>query len=268
MTQRDRSFNAFVADLNRFKLLTLDEEYELGIRKNNGDDKAFEQLVNCNLRFVISIAKKYYKPGNFSLMDLVAEGSIGLREAVKRFDPTKGFKLISYAVWYIRIAIWEFIAKNRMTVHIPSHIRRYFDMAKKQASIQSQLEGRDVPAYEIMLRDYPEFANWILDETIGLESESEEEFSLIDCIEDDSTEAPDSLVMNAALSQAIKEAMKDFSQMEKDLINYSFGLEGTYLNLSEVGELYCKRKEWMSILKQRTLRKLRFNEELREHYQN
>lgn len=266
--ERSRPFEIYVSQISKFKTLTHEEEYELGIRKENGEQEAFDLLIQHNLRFVVSVAKKYTSiKGSFSLMDLIAEGNKGLMRAVKKYDPTKGFKLISYAIWYIRVAIWEFIQKKGKAVHYPQSVRKAINTSKNKASMQSQIDGIEISAYDVMLEDYPEFAAWIEDCVVPMENGSEEDsFGLLDTLPDGNVDSPDTNVLSGSLAEAIKIAMTDFTQIQKDVINYTYGLEGEILTLQEIGELYCRTTNSIGETKRRTLRMLKQNELLKEFY--
>lgn len=268
-TQRDEVTNKLLAELNKYPPLKVEEEYEIGIRKNNGDSEAFDMLVKHNLRFVVSVANRYSsQKGCFSLSDLVAEGTKGLIHAVKKFDPTKGFRLISYAVWYIRVAIWKFIKENNKTIKYPLSVRRYIDLSNMKANQLSQEEHYEMNAYDVMMEDYPEWAMHIVHEINPLENDDENQFPIIDIIGDVNIESPDERVINPSLQEVVQEAMKDFTGLEKDIINYTFGIKGDSLTLDEIAEMWCIRPSWVSVIKKRILNKLSRNELLREYYES
>lgn len=268
-TQKDDVTNKLLSELNKYPPLSSEEEYELGIRKDNGDSEAFDKLVRHNLRFVISVANRYSsQKGCFSLSDLVAEGTKGLIKAVKKYDPTKGFRLISYAVWYIRVAIWKFVKENNKAIKYPLNVRRYIDLSNIKANQLSQEEQYEVNAYDVMVEDYPEWAIHTVHEINPLENDGENQFPLIDIIGDVNIEPPDEKVINPSLQVAVQDAMKDFTGLEKDIINYTFGLKGDFLTLEEIAEMWCLRANWVSVVKRKILRKLSHNELLREYYEN
>lgn len=149
ITSRDsKAFNQYLRDINKIPLLSDDEEFEVATLASQGNQEAINKLVECNLKFVITIAKMYVS-SNVSLGDLVNEGNIGLVEAAKRFDPTRGFKFISYAVWWIRQAITDYKSVSGTTVKLPT--KRYTDIGKirRVADALEQQLGRTPSIYEI-----------------------------------------------------------------------------------------------------------------------
>lgn len=265
ITDASEHLKKFIDDLKKYPLLTPDQEYELGLRNLEGDKAAYDKLVLHNLRFVISVAKKYMGR-NLEIMDLIAEGIKGLMKATKTFDPTKGFKLISWAVLPIRVSIWSYILKHNGTVTIPSHVKRFYDKSKRKAALMSQEQGIEINPYDVMVQDYPEHAPTVIDCITSMSQEIGEEFTIEDTLFDRDDILQDELVIQNSLPEAITDALKDLTQIERDVIVYSFGLYGTQLTRDEIGELYCKTGLYIGVIKARVLRKLKSNETLKELY--
>ena len=146
-TQRDSAaLNAYLAEVNRKPMITAAEEVDLAIRIQNGDQRALDQLVEANLRFVVSVAKKYQYIG-LSLVDLINEGNIGLIKAAQKFDHTKGFKFISYAVWWVRQSILDALAKKGRVVRVPSNQGAMPDCKTRFDADAPRAESHAMPAF-------------------------------------------------------------------------------------------------------------------------
>ena len=239
------SFDKYLAEVAREELLSPEEETTLAIKVQNGDEAALDKLVKANLRFVISVAKQYDNP-NIPLNDLVNEGNIGLIKAAHKFDPSRGFRFISYAVWWIRQSIIEAIEKQGATIRIPSSQHDLISMYRKAAS---ELEGR--------LERFPtsdELAShlgWDIDSTnsitnlamrkVSLQSslnDDEDSGVLLDVIEDESAEPADRKVeYYESLDMTIQNVLSELTEVGRNVIILSFGLNGNNaLSFAETAE--------------------------------
>lgn len=251
----DESISKYFKEVRKSKLLTVDEEVALTRCIADGDEKAVDVLVKANLKFVISIAKEYQGQG-LSLSDLINDGNIGLIKAARKFDHTKGFKFISYAVWWIRQSILQSLNDNSRTVRLPSNIINKSNYLNKEISkFENKFEREpvfgeilDKDGEEMKIVSYPKSSS--LNEVIGDGLEE-----LIDLIPSD--EAPKEL--DSRIKTELYTILDRLSPREKDiLINY-FGMDTNYeaMTLESIGEKYGLTKERIRQIKAKSLRKLR-----------
>lgn len=251
----DESISKYFKEVRKSKLLTLEEEVSLTKRIANGDEKAVDVLVKANLKFVISIAKEYQGQG-LSLSDLINDGNIGLIKAARKFDHTKGFKFISYAVWWIRQSILQSLNDNSRTVRLPSNIINKINYLNKEISRFENQNEREPVYGEIVDKDglsmkltsYPKSTS--LNEMIGDGTEE-----LIDLLP--SEEVAEEL--DSRIKLELNTILDRLSPREKDIIEHYFGMNTTCeaMTLELIGEKYGLTKERIRQIKAKSLRKLR-----------
>lgn len=271
VTNRDNDYlKQYFRDIYAYKKFTPEEEAECAFKSSTGDEKALNELINRNLRFVVSVAKQY-ETRDCLLGDLINEGNLGLIYSAKRFKPDLGFKFISYAVWWIRKYINEFQSNNGRTVRIPvNKITNLSKLNQKMAILEQKL-GRVVDIEDII----SEYGNEISDEEIKvatqlnsfsidsldreITSDSDNGVTLVDIMNDDSFFRPtDYLVNEYDVSQQLNRLLNKLKPKEKDIISSLFGLNGVEpLTITEVSVKYNVCSEAIRLNKERILVKLR-----------
>ena len=266
-----QAFNQYLSDVRAIKPFdSPTEEYECAVKAFNGDSEAIDELVTRNLKFVISVAKQY-SSSKLPLEELVNEGNYGLIEAASKFDPTRGFKFISYAVWYIRKGIVDYITKNSRTIKIPSNKVAKLAKLKKELEIIERINNRPATINDIMSYEDSEFdINDIsllmsiesmnissLDSPIGQDDDSG---SLIDIIEDQASNRADHLVNDNDFKTIIDLIMNKLSDKQRQIIFYSYGLGGGEpLSLIEIGDKMEMSREGVRQVREKALKLLRIN---------
>lgn len=259
------SLDKYLQEIGREELLTLDEEVELAQRIRKGDRKALDKLTKANLRFVVSVAKQYQNQG-LSLPDLINEGNVGLIKAAEKFDETRGFKFISYAVWWIRQSILQAIAEQSRIVRLPlnqvSSVNKISKMLNKfeqeherRPSIVEISEKIDMPEEKI---DDALRANGkhISVDAPFVEGEGN---SLLDVlVNTDSPMADNKLVMESLRSE-IGEALKALKERERNIIESYYGINCPEMTMEEIGNKYGLTRERVRQIKDKALRHLRSN---------
>ncbi len=265
ITNRDSdSLEKYLYEISRIDLLTTEDEIALAQKIKKGEQVALDRLVNANLRFVVSVAKKYQNQG-MRLSDLIAEGNLGLIKAAQRFDETKGFKFISFAVWWIRQSIMLAIAEQKRIVRLPANqIGGITRINKAMGELEQRLERK--PSLEEVcefielskekVSDYlfhaPMTAS--LDAVIGEESG----LTLADTIEDENVEKTDSSTLESSVLIDIKRLMRRLPQREKEILSMFYGLGGdAAIGLDEIGSKMNLGKERVRQIKDQALKKLR-----------
>ena len=256
----DHSLDIYLQEIGETDLLTADEEEALARRIHEGDEEALDKLVKANLRFVVSVAKQYQNQG-LSLSDLISEGNIGLMKAARRFDETRGFKFISYAVWWIRQAILHAMAEQSRLIRLPlnkvEELRRIEraikqrDMALDQGEDVSKSNDQEGPPVGT-----PEWAitPMSLDSPIG----EYDGFSLLDRLRDQNSPLPDEAFMADALKHEIGCAIASLAPRESEVLNLYFGLNSDRAyTLEEIGSRFGLTRERVRQIKQKALNKLR-----------
>lgn len=268
ITNRDSdSIEKYLYDIARIDLLSIEEEIVLAQKIRKGDQSALDRLVKANLRFVVSVAKKYQNQG-IRLSDLIAEGNFGLIKAAQRFDETKGFKFISFAVWWIRQSIMVAIAEQKRMVRLPANqiggimrVNRAMveleQHLERQPSLEEVCEFVELP--EEKVADYLFHAPMTtsLDAVIGEESG----FTLVETIEDISVEKTDNSALQSSVLIDIKRLMKKLPEREKQILSMFYGLGGnTAIGLDEIGYKMKLGKERVRQIKDKALKTLRAEE--------
>lgn len=260
------SLDTYLGDIAREELLTPDDEVQLAQRIKQNDQAALDKLVKANLRFVVSVAKQYQHQG-LSLPDLINEGNIGLIKAAQRFDETRGFKFISYAVWWIRQSILQAIAEQSRLVRLPLNQIGSVNRILKEAALLEQKFERPPSALEVAeALDIPEEkvkeAFKISSKHVSMDAPivEDEDVSLIDVIVPDSSPHTDQILMSESLSVEIQRSLSSLSPKEKDIINMFFGIGYKQpLTLDEIATKFNLTRERVRQIKEKALRRLKQN---------
>lgn len=267
ITNRDSdSIDKYLTDIGRIDLLSVEEELSLAKRIRKGDAVALDKLVKTNLRFVVSVAKKYQNRG-LQLADLISEGNLGLIKAAHRFDDTKGFKFISFAVWWIRQSIMQALADQKRMIRLPGNQVLGIIKINKAADLLEQKLER-LPTYEELsiatelspekVADYLSSAP--LSYSLDMTTNEESGFSLMDTLANDNVPNTDALMMTESLSEDLNRTLGVLPEREKWIITLFFGLDNhTALTLDDMVEVFNLSKERIRQLKDRALKTLRQN---------
>jgi RNA polymerase primary sigma factor len=262
--RNDSALYQYLQDISKEPLITADEEVLLAQRIKQGDKKALRKLVCSNLRFVVSVAKQYQNQG-LPLSDLINEGNLGLIKAAQRFDETRGFKFISFAVWWIRQAILQAIAEQSRQIRIPLHQVGMLNKIKKEiALLEQELErtpsieelahSMDIPKEKLM--ETMSAGNNTL--SVDAPLTQDEDMTMIDTIEQDSVKQTDDLVMQESLTNDIASVLSGLPQMERDVLNQFFGIgQNRSLTLDEIAEKNNITRERVRKIKERAITRLR-----------
>jgi RNA polymerase primary sigma factor len=266
VTNREtKSLNSYLQDVSKIDMITAEEEVELAQKIRAGDQRALDKLTRSNLRFVISVAKQYQNQG-LSLPDLINEGNVGLVKAAKRFDETRGFKFISYAVWWIRQSILQAIAEQSRVVRLP--LNKIGDINKiKKASIHlEQVHERPATAEEIAkeldisiskVKSSMKNSNKSLSMDAPFQ-EGENDNNLYDVISSGQTPNPDKGLIHESLKIEIDRALETLSTREADVVKLNFGLNGNQpLTLEEIGSTFDLSRERVRQIREKAIRRLR-----------
>lgn len=256
------SLRLYMEDVATSRPLSAQEEVDLASRIKKGDMEARAKLVEANLRFVITIARKYQNQG-MPLEDLISAGNLGLVTAAERFDETRGFKFISYAVWWIRQSIQHTLAEHPRMVRLPINrvdlLRRIFKyINNRETSHQPDEEeiSRKLGVSVEMVKDTLRLARNVrsLDATFGDDKDN----SLMNQVVDENQESPDAQSMRNSLVRQIEEALDTLDEREREVIKLYFGLDGTHgMTLEEIGSKFGLTRERIRQIKEKALGRLR-----------
>jgi len=260
----DKSLDLYLREIGETPLIKAEEEVELAKKIKNGDQTALEKLTKANLRFVVSVAKQYQNQG-LSLADLINEGNIGLIKAAKRFDETRGFKFISYAVWWIRQAILQALAEQSRIVRLPlNRVGTLHKIGKISSSLEQEF-GREPSPAEIAkelelstleVSDTLKISNTHL--SLDAPFSTSEDNSLMDVLEDELQPAPDEALLDESLRLEIERALRTLSGREAQVISLYFGLtQEKPLTLEEIGARFNLTRERVRQIKEKAIRRLR-----------
>jgi len=255
------SLDKYLQEIGKVDLITADDEVELAQRIKAGDKQALEKLVKSNLRFVVSVAKQYQNQG-LSLPDLINEGNLGLIKAAKRFDETRGFKFISYAVWWIRQSILQALAEQSRIVRLPlNKIGSINKINKMYAKLEQENERPPSPEELAEALDMS-----INDVKISLKNAGRhismdaplvegEESNLYDVLRSGESPSPDKTLMLESLRTEIERALNTLTPREADVIKLYFGLNGNHMmTLEEIGETFDLTRERVRQIKEKAIR--------------
>ncbi len=265
ITNREsQSLDKYLQEIGKVDLLTPDEEVELAKRIREGDQVALEKLTKANLRFVVSVAKQYQNQG-LSLGDLINEGNLGLIKAAQRFDETRGFKFISYAVWWIRQSILQALAEQSRIVRLPlNRVGALNKISKTFSELEQKYEREPSPdeladVLDVSLNEVVETLK-ISGRHVSMDAPfaQGEEGNLYDVLESTLEEKPDSGLMNESLRKEVQRALSTLTKREADVVSYYFGLNGEQaLTLEEIGEKFNLTRERVRQIKEKAIRRLR-----------
>ena len=265
ITNRDiKSLDKYLQDICSEELLTPEQEVQLAQRIKQGDQAALERLTKANLRFVVSVAKQYQNQG-LSLPDLINEGNVGLIKAAKRFDETRGFKFISYAVWWIRQSILQAIAENSRIVRLPSNQLGALNKLKKEISkLEQQLERPPSEEELAELLDIPEdkikAIMGISGRHVSIDAPlaSDEDVNFVDVLPNEDTPPTDSKLMQESLSQEIERSLSTLTEYEREVIKMYFGIGLPHpLSLDEIAMKFNLTRERVRQIKEKGLKRLK-----------
>jgi RNA polymerase primary sigma factor len=259
------ALDKYLNDIGKIPMLNADEEAELALKIREGDHDALEKLTKSNLRFVVSVAKQYQNQG-LSLSDLINEGNVGLMKAAKRFDETRGFKFISYAVWWIRQSILQAIVEYSRIVRLPLNkvgsynkvneaFIAFVQKFEREPSNEELAELLDIKPKEVETMLKGGGRHLSIDAPISSEEGSA---TMLDLMNIDSGMNPDKKMMTESLVEEVQEGLQILSPREVEVLSAYYGLEGRKpMTLEEIGELYNLTRERVRQIKERAIRRLR-----------
>ena len=262
--RESQSLDKYLQEIGKVDLLSPDDEIELAIQIRKGDHLALEKLVKANLRFVVSVAKQYQNQG-LSLGDLINEGNLGLIKAAKRFDETRGFKFISYAVWWIRQSILQALAEQSRIVRLPlNRVGALNKIGKAYSNLEQEFE-REPSAHELAQEldmDINEVSDTlkISGRHVSMDAPftQGEENRLLDVLENDEQPSPDYSLMSESLKSEIERALSTLTEREAEVVKLYFGLNKEHsLTLEEIGEKFNLTRERVRQIKEKAIRRLR-----------
>jgi len=260
----NQSLEKYLQEIGEVGLLDTDEEIRLARKIKKGDHRALEKLTKANLRFVVSVAKQYQNQG-LSLGDLINEGNLGLIKAAKRFDETRGFKFISYAVWWIRQSILQALAEQSRVVRLPlNRVGALNKIGKAYSSLEQEFEREPSPdeiaeqlhmtAFEVT--DTMKMSGRHL--SMDAPFNQGEDNRLLDIIQNQMQPSPDNTLMKESLKREVDRALATLSDREAEVVRLYFGLNREHpLTLEEIGEKFSLTRERVRQIKEKALRRLR-----------
>ena len=262
------SLDKYLQEISRVEMVSPEEEVELARRIKSGDQSALHRLTKANLRFVISVSKQYQNQG-MSLPDLINEGNLGLIKAAMRFDETRGFKFISYAVWWIRQSILQALAEQARIVRLPlnkigalNKINKQYAFLEqeleREPSIEEVAERMEIPVIDI--RDNLRNSGRHVSMDAPLSNEDDGSSTLLDIMQGDGNSSPDKELMDSSLKEEIERILSSLSDREADVVRLSFGLNGNAVySLEEIGEKFDLTRERVRQIKEKALRRLKIS---------
>ena len=266
ITNREsEALEKYLQEIGKEELISIEEEVELAARIRNGDQKALERLTKANLRFVVSVAKQYQNQG-LSLPDLINEGNLGLIKAAEKFDETRGFKFISYAVWWIRQAILQAIAEQSRIVRLPLNqvgsvnkinklLSRFEQENERRPSVEEISERIDLPEDKI------DEAMHVTGRQISVDAPfvEGEDNSLLDILVNDDAPMADRQLVMESLQSEIANALQMLSERERNIITAFYGIGQSEMTLEEIGNKFGLTRERVRQIKEKAIRRLRSN---------
>ena len=258
------SLDKYLQEIGKVDLITAEEEVELAQRIKAGDQRALEKLTKANLRFVVSVAKQYQNQG-LTLPDLINEGNLGLIKAAQRFDETRGFKFISYAVWWIRQSILQALAEQSRIVRLPLNKIGSINKINKTFAFLEQAHERQPSAEEIA----KELDMTVEDVKQSLKNSGRhvsmdaplidgEDSNLYDVLRSGESPNPDRELMHDSLRTEIERALETLTPREADVVRLYFGLAGQHsMTLEEIGETFDLTRERVRLIKEKAIRRLK-----------
>ncbi len=263
-SRENQTIDKYLQEIGKVDLLTPEEEIQLAIKVRDNDQKSLEKLIKANLRFVVSVAKQYQNQG-LSLGDLINEGNLGLIKAAKRFDPTRGFKFISYAVWWIRQSILQALAEQSRIVRLPlNRVGALNKIGKKFSELEQEFEREPSPSE---IAEQLDMSLYEVDKTLQISGRhlsvdqpfvQGEDNKLLDVMADDNQLPPDYILMKESLRTEVEHALKSLTDREAEVIRLYFGIEREHpLTLEEIGEKFNLTRERVRQIKEKAIRRLR-----------
>ncbi len=259
------SLDKYLQEIGRVNLLAVEEEVELAQRIKKGDQTALEKLTKANLRFVVSVAKQYQNQG-LSLPDLINEGNLGLIRAAEKFDETRGFKFISYAVWWIRQSILQALAEQSRIVRLPlNQVGSLNKINKAFTKFEQEFERKPT---QDELAEALELSNEKVADTIRISGRqvsvdapfaTGEDSSLLDVMPNSNSPNADKELITESLSKEIERALSTLSKREKEILKLSFGINTPEMSLEEIGKRFCLTRERVRQIREKAIRRLRQN---------
>ncbi|MBL0102724.1 MAG: RNA polymerase sigma factor RpoD/SigA [Bacteroidia bacterium] len=265
ITNREsQSLEKYLQEIGREELITAEEEVRLARRIKEGDQVALDRLTKANLRFVVSVAKQYQNQG-LSLPDLINEGNLGLIKAAKRFDETRGFKFISYAVWWIRQSILQALAEQSRIVRLPlNQVGSLNKISKAYSKLEQEFEREPSPEELAKILDIPteKIADTmrVSGKHVSMDAPfvQGEDNSLIDVLENSDSPRADGLLMNESLQKEIDRSLSTLTEREREVIKLFFGIGMQHgLTLEEIGAKFDLTRERVRQIKEKAIRRLR-----------
>lgn len=261
VTDRSGTLDKYMREVNSLPMISPEEETDLAYRVQNGDEGAFQKLVEANLRFVISVAKQY-QGNSLELCDLINEGNIGLMKAVSKYDPSRGFKFISYAVWWIRQSIMQSLGDSARMVRLPlNQVSAISKIRKASATFLQENEREPTEAELAEITDLPEYkvieslsnagGHVSYDKPISDDSDG----TMLDIMPDEGPRTDES-VDKESLRTDIEQVLLVLNTRERDIIRLAFGLGCQELTLEEIGDRYDLTRERVRQVKEKAIRKL------------
>ncbi|MBQ7516805.1 MAG: sigma-70 family RNA polymerase sigma factor [Bacteroidales bacterium] len=257
------SLDKYLQEIGREELITVEEEVELAQKIRQGDKRALEKLTRANLRFVVSVAKQYQNQG-LSLPDLINEGNLGLIKAAQKFDETRGFKFISYAVWWIRQSILQALAEQSRIVRLPLNQVGSLNKINKAQGKFEQEHGRLPTSEELAeLLDLPKekIADTIRvsGRHVSLDAPfvEGEDNNLLDVLENEESPAASKGLVSESLNKEIERALSTLTPRERDIVKYFFGIGCQEMTLEEIGEKFNLTRERVRQIKEKAIRRLK-----------
>ena len=259
------SLDKYLQEIGREELITAEEEVILAKKIQDGDERSLEKLTRANLRFVVSVAKQYQNQG-LSLPDLINEGNLGLIKAAKRFDPTRGFKFISYAVWWIRQSILQALAEQSRIVRLPlNQVGSLNKLNKTFSRLEQEFEREPLPEELSEILDLPMDK---VKDTMQLSGKhvsvdapfanGDDNNSLLDVLVNHDSPRADSMLIKESLKREIERSLSTLSEREKEVIKLFFGIDVPHpLTLEEIGAKFDLTRERVRQIKEKAIRRLR-----------
>jgi RNA polymerase primary sigma factor len=257
------SLDKYLQEIGKESLITVEEEVELAQRIRKGDRIALEKLTKANLRFVVSVAKQYQNQG-LSLPDLINEGNLGLIKAAEKFDETRGFKFISYAVWWIRQSILQALAEQSRIVRLPlNQVGSLNKINKAHSKFEQEFERTPSPEELAIILELPK--EKVVDTlrvsgrhiSVDAPFVEGEDNSLLDVLENKDSPIADVTLINESLSREIDRSLATLTERERDIIKLFFGITCQEMTLEEIGEKFGLTRERVRQIKEKAIRRLR-----------
>ena len=259
-----QSLDKYLQEIGKVNLLTPEQEVELAIKIKQGDPQALEKLTKANLRFVVSVAKQYQNQG-LSLGDLINEGNLGLIKAARRFDETRGFKFISYAVWWIRQSILQALAEQSRIVRLPlNRVGVLNRIGRAYRNLEQEYERE--PSAEELATELEMDADDVSENlqisgrhvSVDAPFSGDEENRLLDVLENEDLPAPDATLIDESLKEEVERALSKLSEREAAVVRLYFGLDDDQpMTLEEIGDKFNLTRERVRQIKEKALRRLR-----------